>query len=578
LTCTLPSKAGRGTSAQAPRSAELAGLAADSRTAAAWTLVSRVTGFGRVASIAAVLGPTYFGNLFQTANILPNILYELLIGSLITAMLVPALTRVFTARDQAGASRLASGFFGILILVLALVVLLSVMAAPLLVALLTVAVEDAAIRGRLHDLGWPLLALLMPQVLLYGIIGTCAAVQNARRRYALAAGAPALENVGTMAVMAASALIFGVGTGDQEVTAAHVLFLGAGSTLAVALHAAVQWWGAYRAGVPLLPRAGWRDPDVRRIARLAVPSSAYSTLSSVSYLGLLVVASRVPGGASALQIGLNVLFLPGALCARPIAAAQLPLLSHSFDRGDMAAFGRTYRAALALTGFVALPASLLCLAIPETLGRAVSFGEMAGPAGVALVSAALGSLGLGILGESALRVLTSASYACGDAILPLRAMMLHALLSFAGMAVAFGFMQGTAILWTLGLFTSAGNLLAAVFLHVRRRRMLPTVAESQARRLLGDLAASAAAIGAAVLVANWLGHGADTGYQRFGIALAAIMVSGVCYLFAQWLRGSEELRELLGGIGQHGRAPVPKRASVGSTTVDRGAPTSGVPG
>lgn len=56
-------------------SGESAGLVADSRTLAAWILVSRITGFARVATMAAVLGPTFFGNIYQLTALLPNMIF-----------------------------------------------------------------------------------------------------------------------------------------------------------------------------------------------------------------------------------------------------------------------------------------------------------------------------------------------------------------------------------------------------------------------------------------------------------------------------------------------------------------------
>ena len=82
----------------------------------------------------------------------------------------------------------------------------------------------------------------------------------------------------------------------------------------------------------LLPRAGWRDGQVRRIVRMAALSSGSSGLNSIGLLALLVAAGQIPGGAVAFQIASNLFNLPIALCARPVASAQLPLLSRSFAR------------------------------------------------------------------------------------------------------------------------------------------------------------------------------------------------------------------------------------------------------
>ena len=77
----------------------------------------------------------------------------------------------------------------------------------------------------------------------------------------------------------------------------------------------------------------------------------------------------------AFQIGLYFFNLPIALCARPLAAAQLPRLSRSIIE-ESAAFDATYWNSPGLALFVAIPASLLFLSMPGTWARAVSFGEM----------------------------------------------------------------------------------------------------------------------------------------------------------------------------------------------------------
>jgi putative peptidoglycan lipid II flippase len=539
----------RGVAPAAAVAADTAGIAADSGTAALWTLASRITGFGRVAVVAAVLGPTFFGNLFQTVNVLPNVLHDLLTGSLITALLVPPLVRCIDLSDRHGVARLANGFLGVLLLVFAAVIVLCALAAPLLLALLTLAVDEPAVRAEQQRLGWPLLLLVMPQLLLYGIAAIGAAVQHAHRRFALAAGAPALENLAIIAVMALSAVIFGVGMDVDAVTTAHILFLGLGSTAAVGLHAGAQWWGAFRLGIALWPRAGWRDPEVRQIVRLALPSSGNTSLHCVTFLGLLIVAGSIPGGAIAFLIGLNFLQLPVALWARPLANAQLPRLSRSFARGEAAAFAATYRGSLALTLFVALPTSLLFVAVAGTLAGAVSFGEMAGVTGIALVAAAIASMGPGILGESALQVTTSASYARRDALLPLRAMVLRGAITAIGMAIAVLAMEGAAVLWTLGLAFSASSLVAAAYLHAG---VAGRAVGAGMRCRLGDVAAAAAATAAAVVLAHQLDGALAGSAGRIAGALAVVGAAALVYLAIQALRGSEELRSLRDGLRQLG--------------------------
>lgn len=541
---------------QPDTTAEFAGLAADSRTVALWTLVSRVTGFGRVAAIAAVLGPTYFANLFQTANSFPGVVHELLVGSLITGLLVPPIVRYVDAGDPVAARRLANGFLGVAALAGAATALLCLGAVPLLLSLMTAAVDVPEIRQRQSELGGPLVVLVLPQIVLYGIIATGVAVQNAHRRFALAAAAPAVENLGIMAVMGASALLYGVGLDVDQVGLSEVLLLGGGSTAAVALHAAVQWYGAYRVGLPLVPRAGWRDPEVRAIIRLALPSSGHAALNCATFFGLLVVAGAVPGGTVAFQIGWYFFNLPIALCARPLAAAQLPRLSRSINQGVRAAFDATYRNSVGLALFVAIPASLLFLCIPGTWARAVSFGEMNTAVGISLVTAVIASLGPGVIGETIVIVATSASYARRDAVSPLLAIAIRAAVAFGGMAIAFKLMSGTGVLWTLGAAVSVANLLAAAYLHHRLSRQSGRGLWPGGGQILGDLVVAAIAIAPAMLVAARLDAAIEGPYGGMVTAIAAIALSASLYLSIQWLRGSQQLRSLLSAS----RELAPERA------------------
>ncbi len=538
-----------------------ADLAADSRTVAIWTLVSRVTGLGRVVAIAAVLGPSYFANLYQTLNALPNILHVMLVGQLISALLVPALVRHLDSGDRSGAGRLANGFLGTIMIVASAVIGLCVLAAPLVLDAITSAVADSDARLDQHLLGWPLLIMVLPQIVLYGIVATAVAVQQAHRRFALPAAAPALENIGTIAVMAVSAMLYGTGMDMHEVGTSQLVLIGAGSTAAVGLHALAQWWGARRVGIVLIPGSGWRNSEVRKIIRLALPSSGYAALNSGTLFGLLVVAGAIPGGAVAFQMGLNFFSLPLALGALPAAAALLPRLSRGFDQGNVVAIGAIYRDSLKLAAFVALPASLTFLCLPTALAYFVSFGEMSSPAGLALVAAAAGSLGPGIIGEAILIVATSAAYACRDAVSPFRAMLCRALIAFAGMACAMIAFDGVAIIWALGLSFSAATLISAAYLHLRQVRHCHLPWGPDMFRFLGELAASAIAVVPGWLVLHLLGGAPSAPAQNFLVGLTAIAVSGVTYLAAQWFRGSREFTALFAVIDR----TRPKVAAEGST-------------
>lgn len=525
-------------------------LVSDGRKVAGWTVVSRITGFVRLAAVAAVLGPTHFGNLFQISTMLPNTILAMIGGSLIGSLLVPALLRWRDQGDAQAVRRIAGGFMGALVLVLTLLVALIIAAGPLVLSVMSAAVDDPDVRRQQALVGWPLLAMVMPQIVFYGIAATAGAVQNAHGRFALAAAAPIAENIGIIAVMAASAFVFGFSTGDANVTLPQLLLLGLGTTAATATHAAVQWWGALRAGVPLFPRAGWRDPDVLHTLRLALTSSGYSALNGATYLVLLITAAGTPGGAVAFQVGLSFLFLPVAIGAVPLAAAQLPHLSRSHLAGDPSSFATVYRQSLAIAMFVAIPCALLSISMPDLMASAVAFGGMAKETGLGLLSVSIAALAVGTIGEAGMVVTTSASYARGDARAPFHAMIVRTGVVALGVLVCLGLADGVNVLWTLGLSFSAASLLAAACLRRWLNPLLPSPPRLSWRWLLPTVATSLAAVGTGLILANTLSASAGGSSRGYGLAhlIAILAGSGTVYLALQWIFGSIELRLLVSGL------------------------------
>lgn len=525
-------------------------FAADSRTVAIGILASRVTGFVRITVMAAILGPTYFGNLFQFCSILPGTLYSFLMGALMSALLVPPLVRGITDKNPKAVRRFANAALGTVIVVLFGAGVLSILVLPLLLGAITYDVQDPIVRSQHLHLGVLLALMQMPQVMLYGIIGTGIAVQQAYGRFALAAVAPAIENLGTVVVLVTSAMMFGTGVDVNAVSIRQIVLLGLGTTAAVAMHATVQWWGAYRVGVPLVPRPDdWRETEVRAMLRQGSSSIGYTGLYWSASLLALVSAGAIPGGLVAFQMAGNLCNFPVGLTALPLALAQLPRLSSTHHQNELAEFRSTYWAGLRLVIFMALPASLILAVIPQTLARALAFGEMHTPTATVLLAACIGGLGIGVFGESIFTLVTSSCYARNEKAAPFRAMLLRLLVVGTGVAIARVALAGPQLLWTLGAVVSAGNISAGAYLHTRLRRALPSLNFPSVIGK-GELILAVASVVPAVVLANWLGSDQATIFRTVLVALVALLGSVTAYLFLHFLRGSLELKLVFPSIEQ----------------------------
>lgn len=446
----------------------------DSATSALWTLFSRVTGFGRVLLIGAVLGPSYFGNLFQLANQTPWIVFDLAVGALLGALLVPELVRHIANSDTATTERIAGGFLGIVLSGFTLLAVLIVVFSGSIAALFALPISDPGTRDLFISTARPLLWLTAPQLVGYGIAMTGQAVQHATGHYLIPAAASILENVTVILTLVAFAIIFGTGVDLGDLQGGEVLLLGGGATLGVALHAVAQMYGAQRVGIRLRPRWGWTDPQIRTILHSALPTSGTAVLNGARLLIMMVAANTVAGGVVAFQLALNVVNLPVALASKPVAYALLPRLARLHQGSDQDGFGDAYRRGVGLAALVTIPAAAASASMGWFAAHAVALGEMNTEAGRHLLALVLVGIGGAIVGEGLQQLAVTASYAQGDAVSPLRSLVLRISLTILGTALSLQLLAGPVKILGIAVSMSIADLVSSGFLHRRISASAPT--------------------------------------------------------------------------------------------------------
>ena len=182
------------------------GLIANTRTMAVASLISRVTGFLRNSLLVAALGVHGVANAYNLANNFPNMVYELLLGGVLSSVLVPLL--VHAQEDDAdGGVAYTQRLMSIATAALGGLTLLAVACAPLLAAGF---VDNSAQRSLTSIFA----TLLLPEIFFYGVGAMLMAVLNVRHSYGPGAWAPVLNNV----VVIATVVTFWVLPGPHTLT------------------------------------------------------------------------------------------------------------------------------------------------------------------------------------------------------------------------------------------------------------------------------------------------------------------------------------------------------------------------
>jgi putative peptidoglycan lipid II flippase len=501
-------------------------------------LAARVTGLMRVVAVGGALGTTYLGNTYQTANLVSNLLFELLAAGILSSVLVPPFVALLEADRREEAERLAGAVLGVALAVLGAITVAGLVARPWIMRVLTVAVSDDAVRDAEVRLGGFFLWLFLPQVLFYAVSSVATAVLHGSRRFAAAAFAPVANNLVVIATMAVFWGVAGRGSG-LDLPLSHRLVLAVGTTAGVVAMAAVPVVALRRAGVRLRPRWDPHHPGLRALGRAGVWGVVYLAMTQLLVAVTLVLANRVEGGVVAYHIAFTAFLLPFALLAHPVLATVYPGLAADAQAHRWTSFAQSLGRGARSIAFLVLPASALLIALARPGLRMIQLGAL-DEAGGGLVAPALAAYAVGLIGYAALHLLTRASYAAGDTRTPALVNMAVAVSGSVLMLVLFGLVADspTGRMVAIGVAHSVALVAGAVALGTAVRRRVGVawpVGATLARSAAGAVAAGLAARGVAVLVPS---------DGRLGATVAVVLglaAGAGAYLLVAWALRAPEL-------------------------------------
>ena len=509
------------------------------------TALSRVTGFVRVVVVAGAMGTTFLANTYQTANTAPNVVFELVAAGVLTSIFVPTFVEYLVRGEQEEGWEAGNALASVALVGLALIALVLAFAAPLVMRLLTIGVENGALREREIELGATLLRLFAPQVAFYGAGMIMTGALHAHRRFALPAIAPLLNNVVVIAVyLTYAALRAGRPPSVATITHGETLVLGIGTTLGVVAMTLCL--------VPQLVRMGWRfrfrfdlsHPAVRKGARLGAWALGYAGGYQAGLIVVLMLANRVEGGVAAYQWAYTFFYLPHALFAVPIFSVLFTAMSEHVARSEATGLQEKLRDGLGMLVFVLAPVAVALLVLAGPLATlTLRYGAMT-EAGATLVARCLGAFALGLPAYSIFLVFTRAFYAIGDTKTP--ALVNAGAVALASVAGALLFsvapdgweVPGLALGHSAG-FGAGAAVLASGFAH-RAGRVRST--QLMASTLTATVAAVAA--GGVMAFASWFVPGSGIGGALLSLVVAGV-AGAAAYAALMWWAKSRELERVV---------------------------------
>jgi putative peptidoglycan lipid II flippase len=382
------------------------------RTSAAYaavgTGVSRVTGLLRFVALAWALGQTTLADSYNLANTTPNMLYDIVLGGILSATFIPVFVDRLSNKSEEEAFDSISAVLTVSVVVLAITTLAALVAAPFLIDALTV-LDTHSGPDQIHrvllerHVATGFLRWFVIQIAAYGLFALAAALLNMRRRFIAVAWAPIVNNVVCIGML----IWFGLWTSNGASLASvedhrsQLVLLGLGTSLGVVLQGVALVPSLRRADLGLL-RWNWnpRDEALRAVTRLGGWTFGFVLANQLALFVVTILAGSVAGSdpVSSYTYAYAFFQLPYGIVAVTVMSVVTPDLAERWSTGQRTAFLHRLTGGLRAVLSLIIPSAvgMLLLARPA-VALLLGIGHST-PAETATTGAALAMFALGLPG------------------------------------------------------------------------------------------------------------------------------------------------------------------------------------
>ena len=501
-------------------------------------LVSRITGFLRQIVLVGVLGVGVLNDAYTVSNTLPNIVYELLFGGVLTSVMVPLLVRA-QKEDADGGETYVRRLITLTGVALVFGTGIAMLAAPLLTRLY-LGGQSATANP---ELATALAYLLLPQIFFYGLGALLGAILNTRGSFAAFAWAPVLNNVVVLVVLGVYALMPGeISLDPVRMGEPKLLVLGIGTTLGIVVQALVLLPVLRRTGFVYRPRWGW-DPRLSAAGGLVAWVIAYVLIGIPGYMVTTRVAAAAdPGGVTVYANAWLLLQVPYGVLGVSMLTALMPRMSRAAADGRLRAVVDDLSLGSRLSAVFLVPLAVLLTVFGLQVGIAL-FGLRSGNLdGAARIGLAVACSAFGLLPYAITMLQLRVFYAMTDSRTPAFIQLFTVAVKIPLLLVCPLVLPPREVVLGLaaanGLSFVAGAALGQVLLR-RRLGRIPTadVASTTGRTLVASLVGALAAAGVVGLI-PWDGL-APLGRAWLQLVVAVVVMTPVVLVGLRLLRVRE---------------------------------------
>ncbi|OAR23818.1 murein biosynthesis integral membrane protein MurJ [Streptomyces sp. ERV7] len=538
------------------------GLLKSSAVMAAGTLVSRLTGFVRSLVITAALGAALLGDTFTIAYTLPTMIYILTVGGGLNSVFVPQLVRAMKD-DEDGGQAYANRLLTLVMVALGAIVALAVLAAPMLIKLLSPTIADDTAA---NSVAVTFARYCLPTIFFMGVHVVMGQILNARGKFGAMMWTPVLNNIVMIGTFGLFIWVYGTSAeshmGVQTIPPEGIRLLGMGTLLGLVVQALAMIPYLRETGFRFRPRFDWKGHGLGKTVKLA-KWTVFFVLANQAGVVVVTQLATAAGKASgkngtgflAYSNAQLIWGMPQAIITVSVMAALLPRISRAAHDNDPGAVRDDISQGLRNSAVAIVPVAFMFLAlgVPMCTLLYSSSGIEAGRS----MGFILMAFALGLIPYSVQYVVLRGFYAYEDTRTPFYNTVIVAAVNAAVSAACYVILPAQ---WAVVGMAGAYGLAYAVGVGVAWRRLR--------NRLGGDLdgarvlrtyarlslaAVPAAAIGGALGFVILKGVGQGALGSLVALVVGGAVLLGVFFVAAKKMR-IEELNSMVGMVrGRLGR-------------------------
>ena len=494
-----------------------------------FTLISRFLGFVRDMVIAWFLGAGLLTDAFFVAFRLPNLFRRFFGEGSLTVAFIPVFSEHMTTFGKDEAFQMARSAVRMLSVILVIITIIGIIAAPGIVALIA-----PGFIGAQFSMTVLLTRIMFPYIFFICLVALSMGILNVLGHFAAPALAPILLNLS----MIAAVLFISPSLSDPTIGLAIGVIIGGILQLLLQIPFLVQ------KGFYFWQKANFYHPGLKKIGRLMIPSVFGAAVYQINILiGTLLASFLAEGSISYLYYADRLVQFPLGLFAISMSVAILPSLSRQAASRDMQALTDTFAYAIKLIFFITIPAMTGLMVLRHPIVALLFERGAFDPISSRHTADALLYFSVGLWAFSGVRIVVSTFYALQDTKTPVKMATVSV---FANIVLCL-ILMGPLAHAGLALATSLSSMLNFILLILALRKKLgdlggKKIIESIAKSMI---CAFVMGLSLQVFVCFHNTEKTSSAFSQLWVVFAGIFIGISVYGMTAYVLKCQELKDII---------------------------------